>query len=35
MPVGLLETLDAVTEQQGWNRSQAVREAVQALVKRQ
>lgn len=34
MPTGLLESLDAVAEQKGWNRSQAVREAVQALVKR-
>jgi hypothetical protein len=31
---GLVERLDAVAEQNGWNRSQAVREAVQALVKR-
>ena len=34
MPTGLVERLDAVAEQQGWNRSEAVREAVQALVKR-
>ena len=34
LPTGLLERLDAVAEQQGWNRSEAVREAVQALVKR-
>ena len=34
VPASLLERLDAVAEQQGWNRSEAVREAVQALVKR-
>lgn len=34
LPMGLLEHLDAVAERKGWNRSQAVREAVQALVKR-
>jgi metal-responsive CopG/Arc/MetJ family transcriptional regulator len=34
MPAGLVERLDAVAEQRGWNRSEAVREAVQALVKR-
>jgi hypothetical protein len=34
MPTGLVERLDAVAEQRGWNRSEAVREAVQALVKR-
>ena len=34
MPTGLIERLDAVAEQKGWNRSRAVREAVQALVKR-
>lgn len=34
MPQELLEHLDAVAERQGWNRSQAVREAVQALIKR-
>ena len=34
MPTRLVERLDAVAEQQGWNRSEAVREAVQALVKR-
>ena len=34
MPTGLVKRLDAVAEQQGWNRSEAVREAVQALVKR-
>ena len=34
MPTGLVERLDAVAEQEGWNRSEAVREAVQALVKR-
>ncbi len=34
MPTGLVERLDAVAEQKGWSRSRAVREAVQALVKR-
>jgi len=34
LPTGLVESLDAVAEQKGWNRSRAVREAVQALVKR-
>ena len=34
MPTGLVERLDAVAERRGWNRSRAVREAVQALVKR-
>jgi hypothetical protein len=34
VPAKLLESLDAVAEQRGWNRSEAVREAVQALVKR-
>ena len=34
MPMELLERLDAVAERQRWNRSQAVREAIQALVKR-
>ncbi len=34
MPTGLIERLDAVAERQGWNRSEAVREAVQALIKR-
>jgi len=34
MPTGLVERLDAVAERHGWNRSEAVREAVQALVKR-
>jgi hypothetical protein len=34
MPASLVESLDAVAERNGWNRSKAVREAVQALVKR-
>jgi hypothetical protein len=34
MTAGLLERLDALAEQQGWNRSQTARKAVQTLVKR-
>ena len=33
MPASLVDRLDSVAEKRGWNRSQAVREAVQALVK--
>ena len=34
MPTGLVERLDAIAQQRGWNRSEAIREAIQGLLKR-
>ena len=34
VPGGLVERLDAIADQKGWNRSEAVSEAIRRLVKR-
>jgi len=34
IPCGLVEQLDALAEKRGWNRSQAVTEAVRGLLKK-
>lgn len=34
VPGGLMENLDAMAGQKGWNRSEAVSEAIRRLVKR-
>ena len=34
VPIALVERLDAVAENQGWNRSEAITEAVRLLLKR-
>lgn len=34
VPQGLVERLDAVAQRRGWNRSEAVREAIRGLLKR-
>jgi hypothetical protein len=34
VPAALLELLDALAEKQGWNRAEAVREAIRGLVGR-
>lgn len=35
VPSGLVERLNAVAEKRGWNRSEAVTEAIRGLLKRQ
>ena len=35
VPVPLVEQLDAVAEKRGWNRSEAITEAIRGLLKRQ
>lgn len=35
VPSGLVERMNVVAEQQGWNRSEAVTEAIRGLLKRQ